>query len=75
MLKELEEGKQKLESVDLIEGWKSLSSTLGKEVRIISFGETIEGKAIDVDTSGALIIKTKDGSLVSAIAGDCFHLL
>ena len=63
-----------LTKADLLEQWKSLSATLNKEVRIVSAGEVIVGQAIDIDTNGALIVKGKDGSLRSAIAGDCFHL-
>ena len=74
VLEEIEIEKAKLERADLIEEWKSLSTTLGKEVRIIAPGETIEGKAIGIDSSGALIIKSRDGSLATAIAGDCIHL-
>lgn len=74
VLKEIEAEKAKLERADLIEEWKSLSATLGKEVRIIAPGETIEGKAIDIDNSGALIIRKQDDSLATAIAGDCIHL-
>ena len=74
VLEEMEARKARLERADLIEEWKSLSTTLGKEVRVIALGETIEGKAIDIDSSGALIIKSRDGSLARAIAGDCVHL-
>jgi len=58
----------------LLERWKSLSATLNKDVRIVASGEEIVGRAIDIDTNGALVIKGKDGSLRSAIAGDCIHL-
>jgi len=59
---------------DLLEEWKSLSATLNREVRIVSPGEVIVGQAIDIDTNGALIVKGKDGSLRTVIAGDCIHL-
>ena len=74
VLEEIEIGKAKLERADLIEEWKSLATTLGKEVRVIAPGETVEGRAIDIDSSGALIIKRRDGSLATAVAGDCIYL-
>ena len=63
-----------LTKADLLEEWKSLSATLNREVEIVSPGEVIVGQAIDIDTSGALIVKGEDGSLRTVIAGDCFHL-
>jgi len=53
--------------------WKSYSATLGQEVRIVSRQGVTEGKAMDVDSSGALIVRTKDGSLKKIYYGDCFH--
>ncbi|MEA3254163.1 MAG: biotin--[acetyl-CoA-carboxylase] ligase, partial [Chloroflexota bacterium] len=59
---------------DLLEEWKSLSATLNREVRVVSLGEEIRGRAIDIDSSGALVIRDADGSLRRAIAGDCIHI-
>jgi len=58
----------------LLEEWKILSATLNREVRIVAPGEEITGRAVDIDASGALILRSEDGSLRSAIAGDCIHL-
>jgi BirA family biotin operon repressor/biotin-[acetyl-CoA-carboxylase] ligase len=74
VLVELEERQGLLTTTDLVEEWKSLSATLGKDVRILAPGEEITGKAVDIESSGALMIRAKDGSLRSAIAGDCIHL-
>ena len=74
VLKEINEQQVLLTKGDLLEGWKSLSATLGRDVRIVALGEEIVGRAIDIDTNGALVIKSKDGSLRSAIVGDCIHL-
>jgi len=74
VLVELEERQGLLTTADLIEEWKNLSATLGRDVRILAPGEEITGKAVDIESSGALVIRTKDGSLRSAIAGDCIHL-
>jgi BirA family biotin operon repressor/biotin-[acetyl-CoA-carboxylase] ligase len=63
-----------LTEADLLEEWKNLSVTLNREVRIVSLGEVILGQAIDIDATGALIVKSKDGSLRTVLAGDCFHV-
>ena len=58
----------------IIEMWKSRSDTLGQHVRITTLKESIEGTAVDVDESGALIVKTGDGESKTIIAGDCVYL-
>ncbi len=58
----------------LLEEWRNLSATLNREVRIEATGGEIAGRAVDINSNGALIIKGEDGSLRTAIAGDCFHL-
>lgn len=53
--------------------WKKYSITLGKTVRVIPAGEngnSFEGRAIDLDSSGALIVEKLDGSKVHVLAGD-----
>ena len=74
VLTEIDKQQSSLIRVDLLEEWKNLSATLNKDVRIIAPGEEITGRAIDIDTDGALVVKDKDGSLRRAIAGDCIHL-
>jgi len=58
---------------NVIGEWKSYSATLGQQVRIVSRQGVTEGKAMDVDANGALIVRTKDGSLKKIYYGDCFH--
>lgn len=74
VLVEIQRQQSMLTRDDLLEEWKNLSATLGREVRVVSLGEEIAGKAIDVDTNGALIVACRDGSLKSVLAGDCLHL-
>lgn len=57
---------------DIIAQWKQFTMTIGKNVRIVTGRETAEGKAIDVDETGALILEAEDGSLKKIIYGDCF---
>jgi BirA family biotin operon repressor/biotin-[acetyl-CoA-carboxylase] ligase len=74
LLMEIERWQALLMEVDLLEEWKKLSVTLNQDVRIVAPGEVIVGQAIDIDTTGALIIKERNGSLKEVMAGDCIHL-
>ncbi len=74
LLVEIERRQALLMEADLLEEWKKFSATLNKDVRIVAPGEVIVGRAIDIDTTGALIVKARNGSLKKAMAGDCIHL-
>ena len=54
----------------IIEEWKDLSHTLGEEVKIACQGRKIEGTAIDLDPSGALVVRTDNGFTEHITAGD-----
>jgi BirA family transcriptional regulator, biotin operon repressor / biotin---[acetyl-CoA-carboxylase] ligase len=58
---------------DIIEEWKQYTVTLNRDVRVVTTNEVFAGKAVDVDDTGALIIKCADGSLKTIRYGDCFH--
>ena len=75
VVKEIIKQQTLLSQEDLLKEWKQLSTTLNQEVKIVMPGKEIRGRAIDIDTNGALIIKRADGSLTRAFAGDCIHLL
>ena len=74
LIMEIERRQPLLMKADLLKEWKRLSATLDKEVRVMSLGEEVIGQAIDIDTTGALIVKDKDGSLRTVLVGDCIHL-
>jgi BirA family biotin operon repressor/biotin-[acetyl-CoA-carboxylase] ligase len=74
LLMEIEQRRSLLMKADLLREWKELSATLHKEVRVGSLGEEVTGQAVDIDATGALILKTADGSLRTLLAGDCIHL-
>jgi BirA family biotin operon repressor/biotin-[acetyl-CoA-carboxylase] ligase len=74
LLREIEGWQPLLMKEDLLEEWKNLSMTLNRDVKVVAPGEVIVGRAIDIDTTGALIIKESNGSLTKAMAGDCIHL-
>lgn len=54
----------------ILSEWKERSKIVGQEVKIRSFDEEIEGKVVNVDSYGALIVETKEGEKKRVIAGD-----
>lgn len=67
----------KLRDIDLgnaVQEWKKYTMTIGKMVKIVTLKGTTEGKALDVDESGALLLELQDGSIEKVIYGDCFHI-
>ncbi|UCH31195.1 MAG: biotin--[acetyl-CoA-carboxylase] ligase [Candidatus Bathyarchaeota archaeon] len=54
----------------LLKEWKSFATFLGKQVQVTNPDEIIIGKAWEVDTDGALVIKRDDGVLKKIISGD-----
>jgi len=56
----------------IIKEWTKRSSTIGKNVELITRDGKISGKAIKIDDDGALIISNKKNTRV--LAGDIIHL-
>ncbi|MEW6109650.1 MAG: biotin--[acetyl-CoA-carboxylase] ligase [Nitrospirota bacterium] len=54
----------------ILEKWKQLSSTIGRNVRVTTAKEIISGIAEDIDDEGMLIIKLRSGRLRKISAGD-----
>ena len=50
--------------------WRNWAQIEGKQVTITSFGERLTGKAVGVDSDGALILKTANGQTKRIVAGD-----
>jgi BirA family biotin operon repressor/biotin-[acetyl-CoA-carboxylase] ligase len=74
LITEIEQRQALLMKPDLLKEGKELSVTLNKEVRIMSLGEEVVGQATDIDGTGALVVKQKDGSSRTVLVGDCIHL-
>ncbi len=51
------------------DAWRSMSDTLGRDVRVTGSPEPVEGVAEDLDLDGALLIRTGDG-LRRVVSGD-----
>jgi len=72
----LDDFKNRIQIIDcqnIIELWKKQTSTIGSQVRIETISDIFEGLAVDVDESGALMVKDKTGKIKKIIYGDCFH--
>jgi BirA family biotin operon repressor/biotin-[acetyl-CoA-carboxylase] ligase len=54
----------------IIDDWRARSVTLGREIAATTGNTTIEGIAVDIDQTGALIVKTADGQLRTLHAGE-----
>jgi len=71
----LEEFGQRLRSADFdnaVAEWKKYAVTIGRQVKIVTQREETEGKAVDVDDNGALILELANGERKKIIYGDCF---
>ncbi len=56
---------------DLLNEWRGYSDTLGSIVQVIGINNSrIEGKAVDVDNDGALLIEKNDGTQIKVLSGD-----
>jgi BirA family biotin operon repressor/biotin-[acetyl-CoA-carboxylase] ligase len=74
LLTEMDKRQARLMKSELLQEWRNLSGTLNKRVSITSLGEEVTGQAVDIDATGALLLKSKDGSLKTVLVGDCVHL-
>lgn len=57
----------------VLDGWRNLNCTLGEKVRVRRFGETVEGRAVDLTKEGALLLATPGGT-VEMFEGEIEHL-
>ena len=58
---------------ELLSEWKRYAATLNKRVRVVTYRDTIEGRAIGIDDSGALLVELPDKTCRKIFYGDCFH--
>jgi BirA family transcriptional regulator, biotin operon repressor / biotin---[acetyl-CoA-carboxylase] ligase len=45
----------------ILDDWRTLSLTLGEEVRVRRSGEVLQGRALDIGPGGELLLQTADG--------------
>jgi BirA family biotin operon repressor/biotin-[acetyl-CoA-carboxylase] ligase len=54
----------------VLKAWRERARIKGKPVKVTSFGETLLGRAVDVDSEGRLILETEGGERKRIVAGD-----
>ncbi len=54
----------------ILQAWRDRARIAGKQVRISSLGEIVKGRAIDVDSEGALLVEMRNGKRTRVVAGD-----
>jgi biotin-(acetyl-CoA carboxylase) ligase len=67
------DGLPHLTSEALLERWRGRTATLGREVSIVTGGVTVSGVAVDITSSGALLVRDAAGTTHEVVAGDCVH--
>jgi BirA family biotin operon repressor/biotin-[acetyl-CoA-carboxylase] ligase len=73
LLQELETAYDQLKdrkSGEILKEWRSRSVTLGSEIVATSGSTTLRGTAVDIDDSGALLVKSDDGETHCVHAGE-----
>ncbi len=58
----------------ILDDWRALSHTLGREVRVQRFGEVLQGRATDLSSEGALLVETATGETVEFYEGEVEYL-
>ena len=54
----------------VLDEWKKYAGFLGRQVKVVSMDERLTGLALDVDSSGSLVLKLEDGMVKHVFAGD-----
>jgi BirA family biotin operon repressor/biotin-[acetyl-CoA-carboxylase] ligase len=62
-------------SSPVLKAWRDRAQIAGKHVKVTSFGERLVGRAIDVDSEGALILRLEGGGQKRVVAGDVEYLM
>jgi len=60
---------QRKQFTPILKEWKLNTDTLGRNITVLSAGQTISGEAVDITSEGALVIKKEDGETVSILSG------
>jgi len=56
----------------IIQSWKNHSATIGSNVTVALNEMCFEGKAVDIDYDGALLVKLPNGNIKRIVAGDVY---
>lgn len=60
-------------SAPIIEEWQSHRNTIGKRIKVTCKNCHLEGMAVDIDTDGALLVRTDSGIVKKVMAGDVLY--
>lgn len=55
---------------EVLEEWRGLAGFLGRRIRVAVYDRVVDGQAVDVDQSGALLVRTDTGLVEAVSAGD-----
>ncbi|MFH1657045.1 MAG: biotin--[acetyl-CoA-carboxylase] ligase [bacterium] len=72
-LEELEKTLKKTER-EILKEYRTYENTLGKEIKILSKGEEVYGRAIDFDERGDLVVELKNKQRLKILEGDITRL-
>ena len=56
-----------------IDQWRRKAITLGRRVKVQTVHDSVEGRAVDLEETGALVLETDSGERKTVVYGDCFH--
>jgi BirA family transcriptional regulator, biotin operon repressor / biotin---[acetyl-CoA-carboxylase] ligase len=71
-LDDLERDMNAMSWEETLDDWRNLTVTLNRQVQIVTARETVEGTAVDIDNTGALILQLANGTQKKIVYGDCF---
>ena len=54
----------------ILERWKSLSDIVGKMIRVDQAGRTLNGRVLDIEQTGVLVVKSETGEEKRVFSGD-----
>jgi BirA family biotin operon repressor/biotin-[acetyl-CoA-carboxylase] ligase len=57
----------------VIAQWKVRAATLGRFVKVQTLYDMFEGRAVDLEENGGLVLEKSDGKRITIVYGDCFH--
>lgn len=74
LLRELEHRYEEVRSeagrLGVLRRWREMADTLSRAVRVEASGRVLEGVATDIDDTGALLLRQRNGTVRRVVAGD-----
>ncbi|MBI3333406.1 MAG: biotin--[acetyl-CoA-carboxylase] ligase [Candidatus Omnitrophica bacterium] len=54
----------------ILEAWRGFAAFLGRRIRVAAQGRVVDGQAVDIDSTGALLVRTDAGMVEAVSAGE-----